>query len=132
MHALATFRRGIDAFAPQTGKFPLIILYQLYGTTLGGTKMKRFAISCGGVALALSCVAASPAGAGDNFAAGLIGGRAAGTLFGIAASSPPPVYYVAPPPPVYVPSCYWTRGRPVWGWLPRDLVQAAHSSVRLT
>jgi hypothetical protein len=74
--------------------------------------MKRVPIVCGGVALALSCIASQPAAAGDNFAAGLIGGLAAGTLFGIAASSPP-VYYVAPPP-VYVPSCYWTRGRPVW------------------
>src|ERR1700737_3970723 len=50
--------------------------------------------------------------AGDHFGAGLIGGLAAGTLFGIAASTPR-VYYVGPPPE-YVPSCYWTRGRPVW------------------
>ncbi|HEY7242961.1 MAG TPA: hypothetical protein VH678_03650 [Xanthobacteraceae bacterium] len=71
--------------------------------------MKRVAITCSGVAIAISCMAASPAAAGDHFAAGLIGGLAAGTLFGIAAASPPPVYYAGPPP-----SCYWTRGRPVW------------------
>jgi len=53
--------------------------------------MKRIPIMCGGVAFALSCITAQPAAAGDNFAAGLIGGLAAGTLFGIAASSPPPV-----------------------------------------
>jgi hypothetical protein len=77
--------------------------------------MNRVLVMCGGVALALSCIAAQPAAAGDNFAAGLIGGLAVGTLFGIAASSPPPVYYVAPPPPpVYVSRCYWTRGSPVW------------------
>ena len=76
--------------------------------------MKRAAIVCGGVAIALSCIAANPTAAGDGFAAGLVGGLAAGTLFGIAASSPPPVYYVAPPPPAYVPTCYWTRGRPMW------------------
>ncbi len=75
--------------------------------------MKRVAIRCSGIAIALLCMAASPAAAGDNFAAGLVGGLAAGTLFGIAAASPPPVY-VGPPPPAYVPSCYWTRGRPVW------------------
>jgi hypothetical protein len=41
----------------------------------------------------------------------LFGGLALGTLFGIAAASPLPVYYAEP---VYPPSCYWTRGRPVW------------------
>jgi hypothetical protein len=75
--------------------------------------MKRLAIACSGVAVALS-LAVNPAAAGDNFAAGLFGGLAVGTLFGIAAASPPPVVYVAPPPPAYVPDCYWARGRPVW------------------
>jgi hypothetical protein len=74
--------------------------------------MTKFAITCGAVAIALACVAPKQAAAGDNFAPGLIGGLAAGTLFGIAAASPPPVY--VGPPPAYVPSCYWTRGRPVW------------------
>jgi hypothetical protein len=74
--------------------------------------MMRVTITSGALAIALSCMAPNVAAAGDHFAAGLIGGLAAGTLFGIAASSPPPVYYVGPPP--YVPSCYWTRGRPVW------------------
>jgi hypothetical protein len=45
-------------------------------------------------------------------AAGVIGGLAVGTLFGAAIAQPR--YYA--PAPVYVapPSCYWTRGRPVW------------------
>jgi len=72
--------------------------------------MKRVAIACSAVAIAIVCAVPQQAAAGDGggggFAAGLIGGLAAGTLFGIAASSPPPVYYV--------PTCYWTRGRPVW------------------
>jgi hypothetical protein len=79
--------------------------------------MKRVAIACSAVAIAIVCAAPRQAAAGDSggFAAGLVGGLAAGTLFGMAASNPPPVYYVAPPPPpVYVPSCYWTRGNPVW------------------
>ena len=77
--------------------------------------MRRVAIACSAVAIAIVCAAPQQAAAGDGgggFAAGLIGGLAAGTLFGIAASSPP-VYY-AEPAPVYVPTCYWTRGRPVW------------------
>ncbi len=53
--------------------------------------MKRVAGMCGAVAIAVSCIAPMPAAAGDNFAAGLFGGLAAGTLFGIAAASPPPV-----------------------------------------
>jgi len=78
--------------------------------------MTRVAIACGAVAIAIVCAAPQQAAAGDGgggFAAGLIGGLAAGTLFGIAASSPPPVYY-GEPTPAYVPTCYWTRGRPVW------------------
>jgi hypothetical protein len=46
-------------------------------------------------------------------AAGVIGGLAVGTLFGAAMAQPryyaPAPVYVAPPP-----TCYWTRGRPVW------------------
>jgi hypothetical protein len=61
------------------------------------------------------------ADAGD-VAAGLLGGLAAGAIIGGAVAAPPPIYvgpapvYVAPAPvPVYVePTCYWTRGRPVW------------------
>ena len=73
--------------------------------------MKRVAITCGAVAIALACIAPKQAAAGDNFVPALFGGLALGTLFGIAAASPPPVYYAEP---VYVPTCYWTRGRPVW------------------
>jgi hypothetical protein len=32
-------------------------------------------------------------------------------VLGIAAAGPPPVYYAEP---VCLPTCYWTRGRPVW------------------
>jgi hypothetical protein len=62
-------------------------------------------------AIALACIAPKQAAAGDNFVPALFGGLALGTLFGIAAASPPPVYYAEP---VYPPTCYWTRGRPVW------------------
>ena len=79
----------------------------------GEGDMKRIAITCGAVAIALACIAPKQAAAGDNFVPALFGGLALGTLFGIAAASPPPVYY-AEPVPVYVPNCYWTRGRPVW------------------
>jgi hypothetical protein len=46
-------------------------------------------------------------------AAGIIGGLAAGTLLGAAVAQPR--YYA--PAPVYVvppPTCYWTRGQPIW------------------
>lgn len=51
---------------------------------------------------------------GAALAAGIIGGIAAGTLLGAAATArpyygPAPVYVEEPPP-----YCYWTRGRPVW------------------
>jgi hypothetical protein len=62
----------------------------------------------------------APAQAGGNggaVAAGVIGGLAVGGLLGAAAAQPrygygyaPAPVYVAPPPP----SCYWTRGEPVW------------------
>jgi hypothetical protein len=58
----------------------------------------------------------APAQAGGNggaVAAGVIGGLAVGGLLGAAAAQPrynaPAPVYVAPPP-----SCYWTRGEPVW------------------
>lgn len=57
------------------------------------------------------------AGDGGNVAAGVIGGLAVGTLLGAAAAGPryyePAPVYVAPAP-VYAPTCYWTRGAPVW------------------
>jgi hypothetical protein len=59
--------------------------------------------------------APAQAGNGGAVAAGVIGGLAAGAIIGSAAASQPRYYapapvYVAPPPP----SCYWTRGEPVW------------------
>jgi hypothetical protein len=66
--------------------------------------------------LSLSFIPAGPVWAGDGTAAGIVGGLAAGTLLGIAASgphyAPPPPYYA--PEPVYGPECYWTRGQPYW------------------
>jgi hypothetical protein len=56
---------------------------------------------------------------GGQFAAGLLGGLAAGAIIG-SAVAPRPYYapapvYVAPPPLFYeAPPCYWTRGQPVW------------------
>jgi hypothetical protein len=78
--------------------------------------MKGFTITCAACAVALVCVAAQPAAAGDGFVPGLIGGLAAGAIVGAAVASPPPppVYYAPAPQPVYMPSCYWTRGEPVW------------------
>jgi len=72
------------------------------------------------VAAATAGVAMLPAPAqarnnGGAVAAGIIGGLAAGAIIGGAAASQPRYYapapvYAAPPPP----SCYWTRGEPVW------------------
>ena len=77
--------------------------------------MKRLLLLPALVVLALTGTATTTpvrAGGGD-VAAGLIGGLAAGTIIGAAATAPR--YYG--PPPVYVapaPYCYWTRGEPVW------------------
>jgi hypothetical protein len=64
---------------------------------------------------ATALVASPDASRADNgqVAAGIIGGLAAGTLLGAAVAQPR--YYA--PAPVYVgppPSCYWTRGQPLW------------------
>jgi hypothetical protein len=78
--------------------------------------MPRIRAALLGVGLAASAIMAVPAPSrADNgqVAAGIIGGLAVGTLFGAAVAQPR--YYE--PAPVYVvspPSCYWTRGRPVW------------------
>ena len=51
---------------------------------------------------------------GGAVAAGVLGGLAAGAIIGSAAASQPRYYA---PAPVYAepsPSCYWTRGQPVW------------------
>jgi hypothetical protein len=55
-------------------------------------------------------------GNGGAVAAGVLGGLAVGAIIGGAAAQP---RYYAPPPtyvvePGYGPSCYYTRGRPVW------------------
>jgi hypothetical protein len=79
--------------------------------------MRKFLMPlvAGGVAATALVVPPSASRADDGqVAAGIIGGLAAGALLGAAASQPPlygapaPVY-VAPPP-----SCYWTRGEPMW------------------
>ena len=76
--------------------------------------MKRFLLLPALVMLALTGTATTPVRAGgSDVAAGLIGGLAAGTIIGAAATAPR--YYGTPP--VYVapaPYCYWTRGEPVW------------------
>jgi hypothetical protein len=61
---------------------------------------------------------------GANFAAGVLGGLAAGAIIGSAVAprpyyGPAPVYvappaYVGPAPMYEAPACYWTRGEPVW------------------
>jgi hypothetical protein len=75
-----------------------------------------------GVVAALAGVPVQ-AQAENGFAAGMLGGLAAGAIIGSAARpAPPPAYYYpapvyAPPPVAYVPpapSCYYTLGRPVW------------------
>ena len=58
--------------------------------------------------------APAQAGNGGAVAAGVLGGLAVGAIVGSAAASQPRYYapapvYAAPPP-----SCYWTRGEPVW------------------
>jgi hypothetical protein len=66
-----------------------------------------------------AAVVPAPAQAGGNggaVAAGIVGGLAVGTILGATAAQPryygpPPAYVAEPAPP---PSCYWTRGRPVW------------------
>src|ERR1700736_490001 len=44
-----------------------------------GGGMKRVAITCGAVAIALACIAPKPAAAGDNFVPALFGGLALGS-----------------------------------------------------
>ena len=78
--------------------------------------MKIASIAFAGCAAIAVLAIASPnhARAGDGFAAGVLGGFAAGAIVG--SMAPPPVYiapapvYVVPPPP----TCYWTRGEPFW------------------
>jgi hypothetical protein len=80
--------------------------------------MKKRLLVCATVA-AVGLGAAQPAQAGGNggaVAAGIIGGLAAGAIIGGAAAQP---RYYEPGPayvvdPGYAPSCYYTRGRPVW------------------
>jgi hypothetical protein len=80
-----------------------------------------------GFAAACAVMLAAPHAAhadGADVAAGLLGGLAIGAIVGatVASPPPPPVYvapapvYVAPAPaPMYMaPTCYWTRGQPVW------------------
>ena len=61
------------------------------------------------------------AAGGGDVAFGLLGGLAAGTIIGSVVSQPRYYYEPIPvevemdgPPPQMMPSCYWTRGAPVW------------------
>jgi hypothetical protein len=69
------------------------------------------------LATAATVILSAPAqagGRGGAVAVGVLGGLAAGAIIGGAMAQPryaPEPVYVAPPPP---PSCYWTRGEPVW------------------
>src|SRR5712691_8072458 len=81
--------------------------------------MKRLSIVFVASTMVLAgSIAPQPAVAGDNFAAGLFGGLAAGTILGAATAGPryyaPAPVYVAPAPVYVGPECYWTRGAPVW------------------
>src|SRR5262245_4555034 len=75
--------------------------------------MKGILVVSTAIAIAAGCLAPRPAVAGDGFGAGLAGGLVGGLVAGtiIGAASQPRVYYAEP---VYAPTCYWTRGRPVW------------------
>lgn len=82
--------------------------------------MKQTFIACA-IVTAIGLAAAQPVQAGGNggaVAAGVIGGLAAGAILGGAAAQPryygPPPAYVYEAEPAYAPSCYWTRGEPVW------------------
>jgi len=71
-------------------------------------------VSSDGIAALTNAATGLAHAGGGDVAAGLIGGLAAGTIIGAAVAGP---RYYALPPPVYVapgPSCYWTRGQPMW------------------
>lgn len=82
--------------------------------------MRRRSVWClFAIAVIVSAVSSpKPALAGDGFGAGLFGGLVAGTILGAAATGPryyaPPTVYVEPEPIYAAPTCYWTRGAPVW------------------
>jgi len=69
------------------------------------------------IGLAASPQPVQAGGNGGAVAAGVIGGLAAGAILGSAAAQPryygPPSAYVVEEPD-YGPTCYYTRGRPVW------------------
>jgi hypothetical protein len=58
--------------------------------------------------------APAQAGNGGAVAAGVLGGLAVGAIIGGAAAQQPRYYAPAPVYAVPPPSCYWTRGEPVW------------------
>src|ERR1700730_18416055 len=99
--------RWIGTFPPQFRKIPLTFLYKCCGADREGL-MKRVAIACSAVVIAIVCAAPQKlsAGYGVGFAAGLNGGRARAACVGIVAISPGPVYSPEPAP-VYVPTYYW-------------------------
>ena len=81
--------------------------------------MRRLSLSVFAIMLTVSAVGTpGQAYAGDGFGAGLFGGLVAGTILGAAATGPryyaPPPVYVMPEPIEMAPTCYWTRGEPMW------------------
>ena len=110
------FASGQLSLNGQASVLPILIC--IYGSYCqrSGEIMRRLSALYAAAALATTTVLAIPAPSrADNgqVAAGIIGGLAVGTLFGAAVAQPR--YYA--PQPVYIvppPSCYWTRGRPVW------------------
>jgi hypothetical protein len=105
---------------PGTGEQSVFEVYQsyiLFAVSLSfqhqGEDSMRTTV---GIGLALALIGAPIQAQAENgqIAAGILGGLAAGAIIG-SAVRPPPVYYY--PAPAYVepaPSCYFTRGAPVW------------------
>jgi hypothetical protein len=93
--------------------------------------MKRFAVTCDGLAVALSCAAANPRWRATILQRVSLGGLRQERSSGLPGSSPPPVYYVAATTACLCSELLLDARQTGVGCLPRDLVQAAHSSLRL-
>ena len=90
--------------------------------------MRRIGIIICATTAAVAVLASNQkaAAGGGDIAVGLLGGLAAGAIIGSAVSQPRYYYEPVPVevevdgppgPMMMAPSCYWTRGTPVWdGW----------------